>query len=114
MPNYQNGVYSNRPWMAPQEAAYPPQQYLGPFASNQERVITQALAVGQMSAAEVQQYVRPPLPQVNLFPSRYGYDRRAYGIEDFIDFTGRPMQRTDYAQQPNTTESTSRNTLGQV
>jgi hypothetical protein len=37
-----------------------------------------------------------------------------YGIADIVEMTGRPATRVDFAQQPTTTESTSRNTLGQV
>lgn len=114
MPNLTNGVYSNRPWQAPKVAAYPPQPYIGPFASNQERLITQSMEVGNMTAAEIQEHVRPNLPQVNLFPSRYGYETKAYGIDDIIEFDGRTYERVDFSQQPNQTNSTSRNTLGQA
>lgn len=67
-----------------------------------------------MTHAEVQEYVRPPLPQIELFPERYGYLTTEYGIKDVVELTGRPVTRVDYAQQPTTTQSTSRNTLGQV
>lgn len=120
MPNVPSGVYSNRPWnsyrpwIASDKAAYPPQAYIGPFASNQERLLSQSLEVGDMTHAEVQEYVRPNLPQVELFPDRYGFSTKEYGIKDIIEMTGRPVTRVDYAQQPTTTESTSRNALGQV
>jgi hypothetical protein len=108
----QDGVYDRKPWVAPPEAAYPPQEYIGPFASNQERLLSQALAVATMPGADVQTVVRPNLPQIQLFPPRYGYVKTAYGIEDIMDVTARTYERTDYAQQPNTQESTSRNSLG--
>lgn len=114
MANTPNGVYGNRPWQAPKEAAYPPQAYIGPFASNQERLLTQSMEVGNMTAAEIQEYVRPPMPQIKKFPERFGYETAAYGIQDIVEMTGRPATRTDFSQQPNATESTSRNTLGQV
>lgn len=120
MPNVPNGVYgdrpwtANKPWVASDKAAYPPQAYIGPFASTQERLLTQSLEVANMSAAEIQEYVRPNLPQIELFPDKYGYMTSEYGIKDIVEMSGRPVTRTDYAQQPNTTESTSRNTLGQV
>lgn len=120
MPNYPSGVYgprpwtSSKPWVASDKAAYPPQAYIGPFASNQERLLSQSLEVANMTHAEVQEYVRPPLPQVELFPDRYGYLTTEYGIKDIVELTGRPVTRVDYAKQPTTTESTSRNTLGQV
>jgi len=120
MPNTPDGNYgthpwsTNRPWLAPEKAAYPPQAYIGPFASNQERLVTQSLEVANMTQEEIQEYVRPPLPQVELFPARYGYKTTEYGIEDIVELTSRTYERTDFAQKPNTTESTSRNTLGQV
>ena len=115
MPGRQaDGVYSRKPWQAPPEAAYPPQAYIGPFASNQERLLSQSLAANTMSGAELQEYVRPPLPQVKLFPERYGYTQTEITIEDIIELPGRAQQRveSDFSNTPNTTESTSRNNLG--
>jgi hypothetical protein len=109
-----DGVYSRKPWQAPPEAAYPPQAYIGPFASNQERLLSQSLAANMMTGAELQEYVRPPLPQVKLFPERYGYTQTEISIEDIIDLPGRAQQRveSDYSNTPNTQESTSTNSLG--
>jgi hypothetical protein len=116
MPNMADGVYSRKPWVAPPEAAYPPQQYLGPFPSNQERLLTQALASQTMQGADLQNFVRPPLPQVELFPPKYGYTTTEIGIKDIIELPGRaPAQQrveSDYSQTPNATESSSRNDLG--
>jgi hypothetical protein len=122
---YADGVYGHKPWnklpdgseAVPPEAAYPPQQYIGPFASNQDRLINQALASWTMDGADLQEYVRPPLPQINLFPARFGYSENEIGIEDIIDLprsAAPTAQRveSDFSQTPNTTESTSRNTLG--
>lgn len=120
MPNTPNGQYSNRPWSqktgVPEQAAFPPQQYLGPFASNQERLLSQSMAINVMSAAEIQAMVRPPLPQVELFPEKFGFNTNEYGIRDIVELSGRPTERVapGFTQIPNTTESTSRNTLGQV
>jgi hypothetical protein len=118
MPNIPNGKYGMRAWDkavgVPIQAAYPPQAYIGPFASNQERLLSQAIQVGQMTAAEVQQYVRPNLPQIELFPDRYGFSQFEYGISDIIQVSGRSSQRTDFSGAPTTQESTSRNTLGKV
>ena len=109
-----DGVYSRKPWQAPPEAAYPPQAYIGPFASNQERLLSQSLAANMMTGAELQEYVRPPLPQVKLFPERYGYTQTEISVEDIIELPGRAQQRveSDFSNTPNTQESTSRNTLG--
>lgn len=122
---YADGVYGHKPWnklpdgsaAVPPEAAYPPQEYLGPFSSNQERLISQALAAWTMPGADLQEYVRPPLPQINLFPARFGYTEDEIRIEDIIDLprsAAATAQRveSDFSQTPNTTESTSRNTLG--
>ncbi len=120
MANTPDGRYGYKPWtsdkpyVASSLAAFPPQPYIGPFASNQERLLTQAMQIGTLTGQEIQQYVRPPLPQIKLFPERFGYETNEYGIQDIVELTGRPATRTDYAQQPNTTESTSRNSLGQV
>ena len=116
MPGKQaDSVYNRRAWSAPTaDAPKPPQEYLGPFASNQERLLTQSLATWNMSAAEVQEYVRPPLPQVKLFPSRYGFTEYEITIEDIVQMPRRGQQRveSDFSQTPNTTQSSSRNTLG--
>lgn len=116
--HFADGVYGRRPWTAPLEAAFPPQEYIGPFASNQERLLSQSLAALTMSAAEIQEYVRPPLPQIKLFPARFGYTENEIAIEDIIDLprTAPTAQRveSDFSQTPNSTQSTSRNTLGQV
>jgi hypothetical protein len=120
---YSDGVYGHKPWdkdragvIAPKEAAFPPQAYIGPFASNQERLLSQSLATFTMSAAEIQEYVRPPLPQIKLFPARFGYTEHEISIEDIIDLprTAPTAQRveSDFSNTPNSTQSSSRNTLG--
>ena len=112
MPNLTNGVYSNRPWIAPPEAAYPPQAYIGPFPSNQEQNLTQALASLTMPGDQLQKYVRPNLPQINLFPERFGYVKTAYGVKDMVDMGARITERVDTPNPAAQAESSSRNTLG--
>lgn len=118
MTNAFDGQYDRtKPWVTNPEVAYPPQAYIGPFASNRERMLSQALAAQSMTAAEVQQYVRPPLPQVELFPEKFGYHTDEVGIGDIVRLSGRVQEQrveSDYSQTPNTQQSTSRNTLGQV
>ncbi len=113
---YADGVYNRRPWSAPTEAAMPPQEYIGPFASNQERLVSQSLAAWSMSGAEIQAYVRPPLPQIKLFPPRFGYSEHEIGIEDLINLprnvAATQRVESDYSQTPNTQQSTSTNSLG--
>jgi len=122
---FADGVYGHRPWdkdrsepayIAPEQAAYPPQEYIGPFASNQERLLSQSLAAWRMSPSEIREYVRPPLPQIQAFPEKYGYTEDEISVEDIIDMPRRGQQRveSDFSQTPNTTQSSSRNTLGQV
>jgi hypothetical protein len=121
---FADGVYGHKPWdkdragvNTPEEAAFPPQEYIGPFQSNQERLLSQALAAWTMSGAELQAHVRPNLPQIQLFPDRYGYTDTELSIEDIVALP-RPgaEQRveSDFSNTPNSTQSTSRNTLGQV
>lgn len=112
MPNTPDGVYSNRPWVAKPEAAYPPQAYIGPFPSNQEQQLSQALASLTLPGAQVQEYVRPNLPQIQLFPPRFGYETKQYRVEDMIDVTSRATERVDTAKPAAQAESSSRNTLG--
>ena len=56
------------------------------------------------------------MPQIKLFPARYGYTDQEIGIEDIVELPNRAgtSQRveSDFSQTPNTTESSSRNTLG--
>ena len=106
-----------KPWVDDARIAYPPQAYIGPFASNQERVLSQSLAVATMTSEEIQEYVRPPLPQVPLFPEKFGYHVDEVGIRDIVQLRGRAQEQrveSDFSQTPNTQQSTSRNTLGQV
>lgn len=118
MTNAFDGQYDKtKPWVADTRIAYPPQAYIGPFASNQERLMSQSLAVATMTSEEIQQHVRPPLPQVDLFPNRFGYPTEEVGIKDIIQLSGRVQEQrveSDYSQTPNTQQSTSRNTLGNV
>jgi hypothetical protein len=122
-----DGVYGHKPWdkdrhsgpeaahLAPEEAAFPPQDYIGPFQSNQDRLLNQALATWTMKGSEIQELVRPNLPQINLFPDRYGYTDTEISIEDVIGLPGaRSGQRveSDFSNTPNSQQSSSRNTLG--
>jgi hypothetical protein len=59
--------------------------YLGPWASNEERLTQQALVVATMSGAKLQEIVRPPLPQIRVFPDRFGYGFRTQPeIDDVV------------------------------
>jgi hypothetical protein len=49
-----------------------------------------------------------------MFPDKYGYTKEEYAIEDIIELSSRTATRKDFSGEATTTESTSRNTLGQV
>ena len=84
--------------------------YMGPFASVQEALITRAIRSVTLPATMVQDLVRPPLPQVQLFPPRYGYRTRQLDITDImnVDSEFQPT-RTDFSQSPGSYQGTSRN-----
>jgi hypothetical protein len=59
--------------------------YAGPWSSNEERLTQQALAVALIPGAELQEMVRPNLPQIQLFPARFGYGERTQPeIDDVV------------------------------
>ena len=112
-----DGVYDyTKPWRAPVQPDQVAKrwQYNGPWASNMERLTQQALMVATIPAAEISQMVRPPLPQIRLFPDRYGYDRRAVGIDDVVTVDRNYVEpRTSwYSGSPAGYTGASRNTLG--
>lgn len=101
-------MYGPRPW-----TEKPRYSYLGPFASNQERLVQQALAVMEIPADEIQEVVRPPLPQIDLFPPRFGYDRTAIGINDIINVSRAfPTRISWFSGGVGSYSGTSRDTLG--
>jgi hypothetical protein len=85
--------------------------YMGPFSSMQEGLMTRALYSTTMPAALLQDIVRPPLPQVNLFPPRYGYRTRELGIFDVMDVNEAydEPRRVDYTRDPAGYQGTARN-----
>lgn len=83
-----DGVYDpTKPWRSPiqPDQVAKRYQYNGPWSSNMERLTSQALMVMNIPGADIQAMVRPPLPQIQLFPEKYGYDRRQPGIDDIIN-----------------------------
>lgn len=83
-----DGVYDHtKPWRGgePSDVVKPRWTYDGPWASNESRLTQQALDVATMPGAVLQQKVRPPLPQIRLFPDRFGYgDRVPPTIDDVV------------------------------
>lgn len=115
-----DGQYDKtKPWQVngdPADPVKPRWQYNGPFSSNEERLTQQALLAGQMPGAELVEQVRPPLPQIRLFPSRFGYDNRVRGIRDIIDLDRiyDEPRVTWFSGGPAGYSGTSRNDLGGV
>ncbi len=84
--------------------------YMGPFANAQEALLTRAIRSVTLPAMMIQDIVRPPLPQVQLFPPRYGYHTRELGIMDVmnVDEEFEPT-RTDFSGSQGSYQGTGRN-----
>lgn len=84
--------------------------YMGPFANVQEALLTRAVRSVTLPSVMIQDLVRPPLPQVQMFPPRYGYRTRELGIMDVmnVDSEFQPT-RTDFTQSQGAYQGTSRN-----
>lgn len=63
----------------------PSWSYSRPWATKEEQLTTQAIQVALASAPEVQDMIRPPLPQVDPFPPRFGYRSHQLGIEEVVN-----------------------------
>lgn len=110
-----DSIYGRKPWNPPvqPDQVYPRWQYLGPFASNEERLVSQALAVATIPGVELASMVRPPLPQVELFREKFGYATTELGIDDIIGL-GRTYDEPRiswYSGGPAGYSGTSRNSL---
>jgi len=89
--------------------------YNGPWASNMERLTQQALMAATMPASEIQQQVRPPLPQIRMLPPRFGWgDRTQPTIEDVVsvDRVYTDPRVSWYSGSPAGYSGSSRNDLG--
>ena len=86
MTNRFNGSYDQtKPWDGPGQSGRPQWSYAGPWSSNEERLTQQALMAATIPASQIQKLVRPNLPQIRLFPDRFGYgDRLPPGIDDVV------------------------------
>lgn len=113
-----DGVYAHRPWSPGVEPkpVGPRWQFLGPFASNEERLTQQAIQANVLPSSEVAALVRNPLPQVQLFPERYGYATHVPGILDIIEVDRNYAEpRTSwFSGGPAGYTGSSRNALGSV
>lgn len=62
-----------------------PSEWNGPFASNEQKLTQQALMANGLPSRTLQEVVRPNLPQVRLFPPRFGWNEPSQpGIEDVV------------------------------
>jgi hypothetical protein len=120
--NETDGQYDHtKPWqnagvsMRPSDRIPARWAYSGPFASNEERLTQPALMVATIPGAQLQQMVRPPIPQIQLFPPRFGWGERTQpGIDDVvsIDRVYTEPRVSWYSGSPAGYSGSSRNSLG--
>lgn len=88
MTNEFDGNYDRtKPWRnnLTDSQGIPKWSYNGPWASNEERLTQQALMAAIASPDQIRGNVRPNLPQLRLFPDRFGYGPRPQpGIDDVV------------------------------
>jgi hypothetical protein len=106
-----------KPWRAPIQPDQVAKKwsYNGPWSSNMERLTSQALMVATIPGADIQAMVRPPLPQIQLFPERFGYGPSVQpGIEDVVsvDRNYHEPRVSWYSGSPAGYSGSSRNDLG--
>lgn len=117
MTRHSDGRYDQKPWspgVSPEPVA-PRYQYLGPFASNEERLTQQAIQSVILPGAELAEMARVPMPQIDLFPPRFGYGERVEpGIMDVVEVDRRYQDPrvSWFSGGPGGYSGTSRNTLG--
>lgn len=115
MANEFNGRYdTTKPWDGPGQSGAPQWSYNGPWASNEERLTQQALMVMTVPGAQLQEMVRPNLPQLRLFPARFGWGERTQpGIEDVVSLDRAYIEPrvSWYSGSPAGYSGSSRNSL---
>lgn len=109
-----DSVYNRRPWNELQAEEEPEARYdyFGPYDSRDQAVLSQALASTTVPGEYLADIVRPPLPQVQLFRSRYGYRTRELGIADIMDVDEIYAQPREEQGGSAGTGGTSRNSFG--
>ena len=108
-----------KPWRAPVQPDQVAKRYSyqGPWATNMERLTQQALMVMNIPGKDIQAMVRPPMPQIRLFPDRFGYGFRGQpGIEDVvtIDRQYHEPRISWFSGSPAGYSGTSTNSLGGI
>lgn len=93
--------------------ALPEWSYNRPWASNEERLTQIAIDSALAPPEDLQDGIRPPLAQIELFPPRFGYRTRQIGIDDIVNI-GRiyAQPRTNFSGGAAGYEGTSRNAQG--
>jgi len=116
--NSPDGIYDhskNRPIVGESNETEIRYDYLGPFESVQDSLISRALNSVTMPGEFLQQVVRPNLPQIKVLPPRFGYRKRTLGIHDVMnveeDFQPYPNRVDTYGTAG--AEGTQRNAQGQ-
>lgn len=119
MSNSPDGRYDyTKPWVTNEPSdntTTPKWGYNGPWASNMERLTQQALMAASMPGAQLQAQVRPPLPQIRLFPDRFGFGNRLQpDINDVIslDRVYTEPRVSWYSGSPAGYSGSSRDSLG--
>lgn len=115
--NSQDSIYDRskpRGIVADQEEVGIRYDYMGPFASVQERLLSQALNSITMPGAVLQNVVRPNLPQIDPFRPRLGYRTRSLSVMDVmnVDEEFQPT-RVDFTASQAGYQGTLRNAQGQ-
>lgn len=109
--NTQDGQYAYRPWNP-----RPRWTYAGPGATHEEMLIQQSLDANTQPGEMLSETVRPPLPQIRMFPARYGYDQTALTIDDIvnIDRIYREPRISWYSGTPAGYVGNSRNSMNSL
>lgn len=100
--NSQDGRYD---WTKPEyanEQPGPRYDYMGPFGSKEEELISRAILPASIPAVQLADVVRPPIPNVYLFRPRFGYRSRQLGVADLMNIDelyAEPPVRHDAADQ---------------
>jgi hypothetical protein len=92
---------------------YPPPNAPTWGNANAERLLSEALQANTAPGALLADSIRPPLPQVQLFPPRFGYRQGELGILDVIYMSRYyPDRRDAWTGGPNDYAATARPALG--
>ena len=111
-----DGRYDHtKPWDGPGQSGNPRWTYNGPWSSNEERLTQQALMVATIKGTALRELVRPNLPQIQLFPKRFGWGPRPQpGIDDIVSIDRQYVEPrvSWFSGGPAGYSGSSRNDLG--